>query len=975
MMVTVLLWMLSLSALGGGEHPPDELSGAGPLASARRRLVEDLRVVTEDLLRQSDDAGRHLLVCRDGFSMAVADIQLAAQSAVVRIDVVGDDEGLEGTWYQVHVYLSGSVSQEQVDGLRNAGLEVEAVERGMATVLRFDLDGEVFVTGDRSETGSPQGLLLYRRAVEAFDAAGREGPSEAELPASRSVAARLGPGRATPEAGHTLSWAPLTDVPLTIEITTEAGVEVTTVMGRLYAWWRQHDPEKTDSTVYELEADNLVLWRYLTDTNRAGTDPPSERRQGVAEIYVSGDVHIRQGQRVIRASELYYDLRRQRGLIDDAVMRTFDSARNIPIYIRADRLRQVAADEFEAQGVTLTTSEFHMPQLSATAEKVRVTDRVADDELAYDSGFDAQMDGVRFRYYDATIFGLPSLRSNLQRPDVPLKSAKVGRSRTYGMSIETQWFLSRILGLREPEGTDSTLSLDYYGKRGFGGGVDIAYERQTYFGHLLGYAIADDGTDRLSRSQKSVEFSEDVRGRLKWQHRHFLPFGWQLTAEASYLSDTNFLQQYYRSEFNVGKEQETLLHLKRIEDNWALSLLGKARINDFLDKVEEMPTGQFHWTGQSFLQDRLTFYSNNQISRYRYRYSDEAPSRGSEEFFMYAMTRNEVDMPLAVGRTRIVPFVAGTFGYEDGGGFQSALDDSPVERQEAVWIGEGGVRMSAPPFWRVYPDVQSRFWDLNQLRHVVSPQLTAVAYTHSHRAVEQRDVLNLGIYQRWQTKRGPLGPESQRTVDWLKVNLDFVWVSDSGDASAGPDQILWNQPFIPLANPSGSVLLPQDRRATGVFGPRRDYIGADAALRLTDTTSILGDMHYDMRSGVFGQIDVGFSRLCWPNLSYYVGSRYLRRVVSGRERGSNAVTFAATYVIDPRYTAVFSQQYDFDYGEGTRSDITLIRRYHRMNLAMTLSADESLDEQSFVVSLWPQGVPELAFGLRRYTDLGMSEAY
>jgi len=46
-----------------------------------------------------------------------------------------------------------------------------------------------------------------------------------------------------------------------------------------------------------------------------------------------------------------------------------------------------------------------------------------------------------------------------------------------------------------------------------------------------------------------------------------------------------------------------------------------------------------------------------------------------------------------------------------------------------------------------------------------------------------------------------------------------------------------------------------------------------------------------------------------------------------------------------------------------------------MNLAMTLSADESLDEQSFVISLWPQGVPELAFGLCRYMELGASEPY
>jgi len=53
----------------------------------------------------------------------------------------------------------------------------------------------------------------------------------------------------------------------------------------------------------------------------------------------------------------------------------------------------------------------------------------------------------------------------------------------------------------------------------------------------------------------------------------------------------------------------------------------------------------------------------------------------------------------------------------------------------------------------------------------------------------------------------------------------------------------------------------------------------------------------------------------------------------------------------------------------------LIRKYHRMNLALTLSADESLDERRIVLSLWPQGVPELAIGQRRYTGLEESGAY
>ncbi len=977
LIVSLLLCVSPLAALGG-QVPPGEPSGDAPASSRLGRIVQDLHITTQDLLRQKTETGQHLLICREGFEAVVAGESLSADSAVVRIqsEEAEKESNAEGL-YRVQIYLADSISQRQADALMTAGLQVVAIRGGRAVVLVFELDGEILVTADRSESGSPQGLMLYRQALEAFDSTTATGTSETSTPVTDG--SRAGARREVPEGGQTLSWAPLTDKPLTIDITEEDGVEVTTIMGRLYAWWQQQDVGGAEPTIYELEADNLVLWRYPKDANRASTESPPGRQQGVGEIYVSGDVYLRQDQRTIRANELYYDLRYQRGLIDDAVMRTFDPTRNIPIYFRADQIRQVAANEFEAQGMTLTTSEFHTPQLSVTAEKVRISDKTSqagpEDAESADAGFDVQMDGVRFKYYDTTIFGLPSLRPNLQRPDVPLRSAKAGYSRTYGTSIETQWFLSRILGLREPEGTDSTLSLDYYGKRGVGGGVDIDYERENYFGRFLGYAINDNGTDRLSRSQTSVEVSKETRGRLHWQHRHFLPFGWQLTAEVSHLSDKNFLQQYYRREFNVGKEQETLLHLKRIENNWGLSLLGKARLNDFLDKVEEMPTAEFHWTGQSFLNDRFTFYSDNQVSRYRYLYDNEEAPRGSEDFFLYTMTRNEIDLPLRLGSTKVVPFVAGTFGYDDGGGFQSALDDTPVEPQDTAWIGEGGVRMSARPFWRIYPDVHSRLWDLNQLRHVISPQLTAVAYTEGDRADEQRDVLDLGIYQRWQTKRGPGGPDEQRTVDWLKLNLDFVWVSDTADPNAGPDQILWNQPYIPLANPSGAVLLPRDRRSTGFWGPRHNYIGADAALRLTDTTSILGDMYYDMQSGVFSQIDAGFSRLCWPNLSYYVGTRYLRKVISGEEKGSNAVTFAATYVIDPRYTAVFSQQYDFDYGAGIRSDITLIRRYHRMNLAMTLSADESLDEQSFVVSLWPQGVPELAFGLRRYAELGESEAY
>jgi hypothetical protein len=471
-----------------------------------------------------------------------------------------------------------------------------------------------------------------------------------------------------------------------------------------------------------------------------------------------------------------------------------------------------------------------------------------------------------------------------------------------------------------------------------------------------------------------VAVPDENRGRVRLQHRHFLPYGWQLTAEASYLSDRNFLEQFYRSEFNVGKEQETLLYLKRIEDNWGLSLLGKTRVNDFLDKVEELPSAEYHLTGQSLFDHRFTFYSETQVSRYRYRFSPENPLEEPDDYFAFAGTRNELDLPLTVGRSKAVPFVAGTFGYDDGGGFAARLDDEPVADEDAIVVGEAGVRVGLQPFWAVYPDTESRLWDLHGIRHIIRPSLVAAIYAENEAVAEQRDTVDLEIAQRWQTKRGPAG--RRRTVDWLELDLDFVWVGDSREEPVGPDRFIWSRPFIPLSNAFGGTVPPLDRRTADLFGPRQHYTSAEVIWRLTDTTSVLGDAYFDMQNGAREQFDAGVSRLVWPNLSYYVGNRYLRHVETPLgTRSSNFLTFAATYVLDPRYTVVLAEQYDFDYGANVRTDLTLIRKYHRMNLALTFSADGTLDEEKVVLSLWPEGVPELAIGLRRYMGLGVSDVY
>jgi hypothetical protein len=776
------------------------------------------------------------------------------------------------------------------------------------------------------------------------------------------------------------------------------GRDIATVIGRFYLW--QKIEEEGTERLLELQADNAVIF-YVGEQLEVGEEveagPGDVLARGAVEaIYLSGDVVMTEGQRTVRADEMYYDFLRKKAVAVNAVMRSFDAGRGIPIYVRAAKLHQIAENIFAAENITLTSSEFYLPQISLNASSVIITDTTEIDERLgrlSDSSYDAEMRDVRMKVGRNTIFYWPFVRSNLKRPDIPLKSVHAGYDNTWGMSVETRWYLARLLGLREPAGTDSTLALDYYGKRGVGGGAEIEYTRQDYYGRLLGYIIRDSGEDELGRhrSRQGLEPDRKLRGRFYWMHRHFLPYNWQLTGEFGYASDEHFIESYYRHEYNVGR-QETYIHLKRIEDNWGLSFLGKARINDFDEELEELPSAEFHLTGQSLFDDRFTLYSDLEASRLRQRIGKDHSIAINEERFSFLSSRTELDLPIQSGEFKIVPYVASMFGYDDRSGFTRTLVDGSNTGsfgKKDVWIGEAGVRVSMQPFWKVYPNVKSRLWDLNQLRHILKPHLTASLFTESDSVVEQRDTLNFGISQRLQTKRRAYGSrggadqqdEKMRTVDWMRLDTDFTWVNNSasGGADTGPDRFIWNRPIIPLRVLSAPEIfsgdLTNNLHRFEMYGPRRNYFSADYMWRVSDTSVILSDINYDMQDGVVQQFNFGLAHLHWPNLSLYIGNRYLRRIEILEEKGSNAFTFAATYVLDPRYTIVFAQQFDFDYGANIRSDISLIRRYHRLYWAITYSADESLDRQAVVFSIWPEGIEELAIGPRRYTELGRAGGY
>jgi len=975
---------------------------------ARAFAGRDVQITADELTNYHDANGTDVIVINKKISIAAGADTFAGEKAVVWLKRSPGSKNIS-----VWCCVSGDISTKKGNGTRIVGLSWETIENGKTMIVRFEATGEVFVTAKKIEHADVRSGDFYNYAFTATAKTHKNFATECAAVSPVIVVLAAEPNRpaAKPKAATETGFVdqlfggptkkpqpPVEKVPQQVKIRysvnlspageqepniewggSATGEDFATVIGRFYLWQKQDEQGR----LLEMQADSAVVFyageKLSTGEESSGGIKGIGAKGVIKAIYVRGDVVMTEGLRTIRADEIYYDFENKRGLAVNATMRTFDVERGIPIYVRAAKIRQVAEGKFTADNVVVTSSEFATPQISLNVASIIVTDTTTIDQEAgqpKDSGYDAQMRDIRLKAEDTTVFYWPYMRSNLERPDIPLKSLRIGNDNIWGTTIESRWFLSRLLGLREPEGTDGTFDLDYFSKRGVGTGMDMDYQQDERLGKITSYLIDDRGEDRLGRVdfRRNLKPPEDLRGRFSWVHREFMPYNWQVTMGIDYESDENFLESYRRREYNTGPDRETYIHLKRIEDNWGLAFLAKGRINDFADELDEAPTGEYHLTGQSIFDDKMTLYSDTYGGRYRQEIGKDHTTVMDEDNFGFGTHRTEVDLPMWADKTvKVVPFAAGTVGYDGRSGFdRSRVDGSDTGSvgEKTVGIGELGVR-SSTEFWKIYPDVNSRLWDLSGLRHIVTPGVTTSIYGVSDTTVKQHNTAQVELTQLLQTKRGP----DEHIVDWMRLNMGMTWFADDDKrtSDSGPYRYLWNNPMTPLRTLAAPGILNGDLgeglKKFETYGPARDYFDTDYMWQISDTTALLSSGYYDIHSERVEQFDIGFSRTRSPDLSYYIGTRYLRDIQVLNEHGSNAFVCAVSYALDSRYTVVFSQQYDFEYRANVESEITLIRRYHRMYWSISASTDASLDNRSIMFNIWPEGVPELVSGSRRYSSL------
>jgi hypothetical protein len=713
----------------------------------------------------------------------------------------------------------------------------------------------------------------------------------------------------------------------------------------------------------DISADRIVIWTRGSDPDLTGQSGASN--DVPLEVYMEGSIVFRQGDRVIHAEQMYYDVQRQVGTILGA-----DVLTPLPNFqglarLKASSIQQQSRDRFMASEASLTTSRLGEPRYRLQANEVIFED-LQQPDINFSTGTpnvdpDTGQPRIKhkqlvtsrnnFVYLGPVPVGYwPVFSADLTDPAYYLRGVRVKNDSILGTQVYTDFDLYQILGITErPDGTDWTVGLDYLSRRGFAYGTTFDYSRDELFGvpgtvngFLDFWALSDNATDRLGGFLNDLPTEEKFRYRVFGQHRQMLAGGWQLTGELGAISDRNFVDQYYRRDWETAKDQTTGLELKRYWENMSVSLTADVRLNKFFTQTERLPRLDHFWIGQSVLADAFTYSEHTFVGYERFRTFSTPldPVQAAEQVPLpwevsaqgeRLTTRHELDLPLQLGPVKIVPYVLGEFSH-----WGEDITNNSLNRL----YGQTGVRTSVP-FWNVDPTIESDLFNVHGLAHKVVLEgdfmfadankdytqlplydaldddaqeyfrrqstlrtfggLTPLQFdprtyalrsglggsvtTPSNEIVDDLMAIRLGARQRWQTKRGR--PDQRRIVDWITLDL-------------------------------GNTFYPDPNRDN--FGQVAGLTNYDARWHVGDRLTLMSNGQFDYFADGLKYVSVGANLVRPPRLSFYTAISSISGPVE-----ANTLLGVLSYRLSPKWVSSGVQLIDLKKFTSIGNQLTLTR--------------------------------------------------
>lgn len=764
----------------------------------------------------------------------------------------------------------------------------------------------------------------------------------------------------------------------------------------------------------DLSADQILIWTDL-ESSRNFSGSAEQSTEMPLQVYLEGNIVIRQGNSVLRASQAYYDVRENRALLLNSELKTRIEGFPAAVRVRAQQLRQLSLDTYQANNAYITTSEFEKPGYRLQASEIFVEPRnmgwygenptvfnPATGQYETDQTLWATATDTTLFVEDVPLFYLPQLSAPAEDPNIPLRNVNLQYDRIFGFQVQTTWDAFKLFGLDRPEGQRWDLQADYLTFRGPRAGLDGTYSGGDRFGVDGNYRgnswstlIYDMGHDNLGQDRLNLIPKQETRGGASLRDRWDLPYDMTLYSEFAFLSDRNYLEQYRERDYDIGKDYETLLQLKQAQENWAWTATIRPQFYNYYNNTQWLPRGDLYILGEPLFNTPITWSSHSYASYAMQRIADRPtdpndyysvlPYEGNANVGIFA-TRNELDLPFDLGPFHVVPYVLGEAAAWAGAG-----DGVPVDVANQQFIdsqgqtghsqdaanrlyGAFGVRSSIE-FWKAWPEVTSDLFALNGLAHKMTFD---VDWSYAQSTADLNQILQyneIDDNSQEQFRRRLFRNTFNYNVPAQFEPRYFAVRSGAGTAVTAPFNELvddmnavrlgwrnrWQTKSGPLNAPRIRNWMTLDLETTIFPNSERDNFGQLFGLYglrynwyISDRTTITAGALTDSFDNPERLFNVGVMSQRSTRGSVYLG---YRKIEGGPLLDSQIVTASYSYVMSPKWISSLSAAYDVGEGQSRGESLTLTRVGADFLMHFGLSVDPTKNNYGVGFSIEPRFAP------------------
>jgi hypothetical protein len=263
--------------------------------------------------------------------------------------------------------------------------------------------------------------------------------------------------------------------------------------------------------------------------------------------------------------------------------------------------------------------------------------------------------------------------------------------------------------------------------------------------------------------------------------------------------------------------------------------------------------------------------------------------------------------------------------------------DAANEDEARTW-GAVGTRF-ASEIQRVDNSVESRFFDLHRMRHVIEPGMTVwyagtnidqsqlPVYDDEVESIADGGAVMLGAHQTWQTQRG--GPGRFRSVDVLTLDTDFQFSTEDSDPESPIGRWFDSRPE---------------------YSNMGDFFTADSAWQATETMALSGRTVFDLSRNRQAATSGGVSFQHTPEFRTAAEVLYLD------VEDSTFINLGASYDLSDKHSFSGVIVYDTDVGTIQQVQAEVLRRFPNVLFGISVGYNNISEDFSFGFTLQPVGL-------------------